>query len=120
MPLSLLQMLMVFTLLPSFRSQGPMLTASLGSWTYKHATGNHIHGTTGDSPIAEDAEFMLASQTKLLTTIVVLQAVENGLITLDESVDEKIPELAKQGILKGFDGEGKPMLEEKKNALTLR
>ena len=63
---------------------------------------------------------MLASQTKLLATIIALQCVEKGLIGLDDSVDEIIPELAKQGILKGFDGEDKPILEEKKNALTLR
>lgn len=63
---------------------------------------------------------MLASSTKLLTTIVVLQAVEKGLVGLDDDVGEKIPELAEQAILKGFDGEDKPILEERKNALTLR
>lgn len=63
---------------------------------------------------------MLASSTKLLTTIVVLQAVEQGLVGLDDDVGEKIPELAKQGILKGFDAEDKPILEERKNPFTLR
>lgn len=63
---------------------------------------------------------MLASSTKLLTTIVALQAVEKGLVGLDDDVDDKIPELAKQGIIKGFDGDDKPIIEEKKNALTLR
>lgn len=63
---------------------------------------------------------MLASQTKLLTTIVVLQAVEKGLVTLDEDVGDRIPELSRLGILKGFNGDDRPVLEERKNPLTLR
>lgn len=62
---------------------------------------------------------MLASSTKLLTVIVALQAVDKGLIGLDDTVDDKIPELAKQGVFKGFDGD-KAIVEERKNPLTLR
>lgn len=110
-------MLMVLTslLIPTTETNEPT-----GSWTYKHAVGNQSHGSSGGDSIGEDAEFMLASQTKLLTTIVVLQAVEKGLVGLDEDIDEKIPELSKLEIFKGFDGDDKPIFEAKKNALTLR
>lgn len=71
-------------------------------------------------PIAEDAVFLLASQTKLVASIAALQAVEQGLIGLDDDVAEHLPELAKQPILKGFDDEKKPILVERKNKITLR
>lgn len=112
-------MLMVKLLTPSNEMRS-LLTRYPGSWTYKHAVGNHIHGASGDKTIAEDAEFMLASQTKLLTTIVALQAVEKGLVGLDDDVDERIPELAKEGVWKGFDGDDKPQIEKKQSPLTLR
>lgn len=106
--------------LPTLTFQRTLIDSRPGSWTYNYATGPQTFGASGESTIGEDAEFMLASSTKLLTTIVILQAVEKGLVGLDDDVGEKIPELAKQGILKGFDAEDKPILEERKNPLTLR
>lgn len=63
---------------------------------------------------------MLASATKLLTTIATLQVVERGLFALDDDVTGKLPELGRQKIMKGFDAEDKPILAERKNPITLR
>ena len=63
---------------------------------------------------------MLASQTKLLTSIAALQAVEQGVIGLDDDVSPTIPELGELGILNGFDKDDKPILEERKEKITLR
>ena len=72
-------------------------------------------------PIKEDALFMLASQTKLLTAIASLQAVEQGLIGLDDDVSPHLPELAKHKVLTGFDEEtDKPILKDRENPITLR
>lgn len=90
-----------------------------GSQQYHHATGFQHYGVN-DEPIQEDAMLMLASQSKLLTSIAALQIVEKGLIGLDEDVCPHLPELAKQPILQGFDDEDKPKLKERKNAITLR
>ncbi|KAG7137846.1 ML-236A carboxylate methylbutanoyltransferase mlcH like protein [Verticillium longisporum] len=44
----------------------------------------------------------LASATKLITTIGILQLVERGVVTLDEDVSSHIPILASQQVLTGF------------------
>ena len=102
------------SLIPSI----PRLIPRVGSWTYNYATGNAVHGTAG--AIGEDAEFLLASSTKLIATIAALQVVEKGLFGLDDDVAKHLPELTEQPVLKGFDENDKPILEERKNAITLR
>lgn len=64
--------------------------------------------------------FLLASQTKLLTTIAALQVVERGLYELDQDVAEVLPELASQGVLTGFEEDNRPIIAKRKNKLTLR
>ena len=73
-----------------------------------------------DKPISEDAVFMLASSTKLFTTIAALQIVDKGLFALDDDVASQLPELAEQPIMKGFDDKDEPIYEERKNPITLR
>lgn len=70
-------------------------------------------------PIERDVVFKLASSTKLVTSIAALQAVEQGLIGLDDDVAPFLPELAKQPIIEGFNGE-EPIFRERENVITLR
>lgn len=58
--------------------------------------------------------------TKMITSTCLLQLVEKGLLTLEEDLRQRVPELAALQILKGFDEEGQPILEENKNQITLR
>jgi CubicO group peptidase (beta-lactamase class C family) len=51
-----------------------------------------------------DAAFILASCTKLMTSIVALQCVEKK-IGLDDDVSEVLPELKEPEILEGFEDE---------------
>ncbi|KAK1811698.1 hypothetical protein LTR12_013915 [Friedmanniomyces endolithicus] len=89
-----------------------------GSFTYQHAVGKaHYPDAT---PIQPDAVFALASQTKLLTTIAALHIVDRGPFALDDDVCSKLPELANQPILKGFDDNNQPILVKRKNGITLR
>ncbi|KAM0271612.1 hypothetical protein ACHAQH_009039 [Verticillium albo-atrum] len=65
----------------------------------------------------------LASATKLITTIGILQLVERGLITLDEDVSSHVPVLASQQVITGFsspDRKAQPFLEPRRNPITLR
>jgi hypothetical protein len=64
--------------------------------------------------------FLLASQTKLLTSVAALQIVERGLIAFDDSVEELLPELAGQKVLTGFEEDGKPVLVERTEKITFR
>lgn len=64
--------------------------------------------------------FLIASCTKLMTSISALQCVEKGLVQLDDDVAKHLPELAELDILTGFDSEGKPKTVKRKNPITLR
>jgi len=68
-----------------------------------------------------DSTFWLASCTKLLTTIAVLQCVESGQIELDDDVSSVLTELKDIEILTGFqDGTDTPILKKADNKITLR
>ena len=100
------------------KCEGYSTNTRTGSFTYKHAVGSNILGDSESIP--EDAEFLLASQTKLLTSIAALQVVERGLFGLDDDVAEKLPELAEQPIIQGFDEDDKPILQKRKNTITFK
>jgi CubicO group peptidase (beta-lactamase class C family) len=69
-----------------------------------------------------DNIFWIASCTKMIGGIAAMQLVEQGKLTLDDAdLAEKLaPELKRAKILKGFGEDGKPILVEKKNRITLR
>lgn len=90
---------------------------NLGSFKYSHAVGKTSAEEHADD-IQEDAIFLLASQTKLLTAVAALQLVEQGLIEINDNVEELLPELARQPVLRGFDAEDKPILEDRKVPIT--
>ncbi|KAF2770592.1 beta-lactamase/transpeptidase-like protein [Teratosphaeria nubilosa] len=72
------------------------------------------------APITDHAVFLLASSTKLLATVAVLQGVDKGLYSLDDDVSPILPELGRSQILKGFTEDDKPILEDRQGPLTLR
>lgn len=68
-----------------------------------------------------DTTFVMASCTKLMTSISALQCVERGLIGLDDDVSVVLVELKDVKILQGFEDEtGIPILKNPKNKITLR
>jgi CubicO group peptidase (beta-lactamase class C family) len=98
-----------------------------GSFQYSHAVGRTSVDKTDTSnakDIQEDAVFLLASQTKLLTAFAAMLVVERGLIGLDDDVTGLLPELGEQKVLVGFEDDGKggerAVLEEREGAITLR
>lgn len=60
-------------------------------------------------PMEVDTPMRMASCSKLLTSIMVLQCVEQGLVRLDDTLDELLPEVAGLKVLTGFDEAGNPM-----------
>jgi hypothetical protein len=90
-----------------------------GSFSYSYATGK-TSLEDGAADIKDDAVFLLASQTKLLTAVAALQIVEKGLIALDDDVEEIVPELAEQKVLTGFNEDGEPVLEARTEPITFR
>ena len=91
-----------------------------GEEIISHASGKL--GVDITAPMTLDSIFWIASCTKMIGGIACMQLVEQGKLGLDDAeLAEKLcPELKAVKILKGFDGDGKPVLEEKKNSITLR
>lgn len=71
------------------------------------------------SPLREDAVLQLASGTKLITCIALLQCVEEGLIGLDEPLTKLLPELDGRKILTDVSWSD-CTYEESKTAITAR
>lgn len=61
---------------------------------------------TGNSPVlTADTVTWIASQTKLTSSVAVMQVVERGLIGLDDDVCAVLPQLQELKVLIGFEGE---------------
>ncbi|KAK7943752.1 beta-lactamase family protein [Apiospora aurea] len=71
------------------------------------------------APMESDTVFVLASMTKLMTSIAVLQLVERGAVKLDDDVAPLLPVLAKQPILTGFREDSTPITKERTGPITL-
>jgi CubicO group peptidase (beta-lactamase class C family) len=70
-----------------------------------------------------DATMWLASCTKLIGTIAVMQLVEQGKLSLESDITDFLPELKGLEILTGFktvEGEEKPVLVPNDRVITLR
>ncbi|WP_367718360.1 serine hydrolase domain-containing protein [Nitratireductor sp. GISD-1A_MAKvit] len=80
------------------------------TWLLRHDAVEHV-GTAGTfalngegAPMARDTIFRVASLTKPVTAAVAMMLVEDGVLTLDGSVDDLLPELADRRVLKSLDG----------------
>ncbi len=76
------------------------------------AAGDDVHidtfGTpsaTAETPLAHDAIFRIASLSKPITGAATMSLVEEGILHLDEPVDELLPELAGRRVLRAIDAE---------------
>jgi len=73
-----------------------------------------------DDPMTADSVFWIASMTKAITTAAGMQLVEQGKLSLDESIGKLLPDLANPQVLEGFDAKGEPKLRPAKGQITLR
>lgn len=100
--------------------------ASSGSGSLYSGWGGASHVPALDAPLesapplAKDDIFMMASATKLVTTVAVLQLVERGVVGMGEDVRELLPELAAVKRLDGFDEKGEPILIENNLPITVK
>jgi CubicO group peptidase (beta-lactamase class C family) len=79
-----------------------------------------VRGLDNPAPMTSDTVFWIASFTKALTTVAVLQLVEAGRIGLDDAVGPWLPGLANPRVLTGFDAAGAPVLEDAATPITVR
>ncbi|GAM89456.1 hypothetical protein ANO11243_074940 [Dothideomycetidae sp. 11243] len=90
-----------------------------GKWSYSKAFGKQSLAE-GAKDMQLDTPLQIASMTKLITTIAVLQLVERGKIGLDDDVKQYIPELLQEGVLESVDDKGQATTKPVKNKITLR
>ena len=84
---------------------------------YEQAFG--VRDTATGAPMVLDTIFRIASMTKLVTALSVLQQVERGVVALDTPVGDVLPEFDALPVLDGFDGD-RPRLRRPKSRATLR
>jgi CubicO group peptidase (beta-lactamase class C family) len=74
------------------------------------ARGDQVHTETlgtlaiGGRPVARDSVFRIASITKPVTAAATLALIGEGLLRLDDPVDDLLPELAGRRVLRAMDG----------------
>ncbi|WP_261779182.1 serine hydrolase domain-containing protein [Rhodococcus erythropolis] len=80
-----------------------------------------VSAVGGKSAAGADVDriFWLGSQTKSIVATAALQLVDRGLVDLDASVSDILPELATPQVLEGFDGD-QPLLRPAQGSITLR
>ncbi len=58
-----------------------------------------------DRPLARDAIFRIASLTKPIAAVAAMSLIEEGLLHLEEPIDELLPEMANRRVLRSVDGD---------------
>jgi methyl acetate hydrolase len=94
------------------------VAADEGGVVYEGAFGKRA--IDGEAPMTLDTVAWIASMTKAITSVAAMQLVEQGLISLDEPLAERLPELRQIQVLDGFDADGSPHLRAPKRPITLR
>jgi methyl acetate hydrolase len=67
-----------------------------------------------------DSVFWIASCTKLVTSIAVLQLIDDGKVGVEDLVVDHLPAFADLPILGGFDADGKPQLKPSQEPVRIR
>ncbi|KAI4244355.1 MAG: hypothetical protein LQ352_006846 [Teloschistes flavicans] len=91
-----------------------------GKTLFEYASGRRGADTT--APMTLDSIFWIASCTKMITGIAVMQLVEQGKLSLDDAdkIEDLCPELKTIRILKNVNEYGEPEFVGKKNRITMR
>ncbi len=71
------------------------------------------------APMTTDTVVFLASCTKAITGVAVMQLVEEGLLSLSDPAHKYLPQLAEMRVLEGFDSQGEPRLRKPKSDITI-
>ncbi|XWW94372.1 hypothetical protein V2A60_002315 [Cordyceps javanica] len=78
-------------------------------------------GLDAASPaFSADSFTWIASMTKVVTAVCLMQLVERGLVNLDDDVRPRFAEMQTVQVLRGFEEDGTPLLEANTEPITLR
>ena len=115
---------MVFWFPMSASIMCPCLDHSLSTYHRRQCTVLNTSGKLNfesESPHFDaDSVCWTVFMTKLLTAVSVMQHVEKGKVGLDDDLRKVILRLSNIEVLKGFDDDGKPIMEKDRKPITLR
>ncbi|KAI8575117.1 hypothetical protein K450DRAFT_263238 [Umbelopsis ramanniana AG] len=95
-------------------------TDAEGRFVYEKAMGERTLLSGEKRPQKLNDVLFLASATKLITTIAVLQCIEDGLLTLTGDLSSIVPELTSKQVITGFSDDNEtPLLEQVVRSITL-
>lgn len=89
-----------------------------GTVLYNRVFGERRIGS--GQTMTEDTVFWIASMTKAITCVGMLQLIEQGKAAMDQPAAEILPALANPLLLTGFDAGGQPQLRPAEKAITIR
>jgi methyl acetate hydrolase len=99
----------------------PGVIAVVGSkdgLVYQGAFGRRDIGKP--QPMTADTVVWIASMTKAVTTVAVMQLVQRGLIDLDQPASRYVPEIGATGVIEGFETDGRPRLRPARRPPSVR
>ncbi|KAI2605717.1 beta-lactamase/transpeptidase-like protein [Hypoxylon fragiforme] len=92
-----------------------------GNILYSKSFGKASTKEGDERPFTESTIAFMASMTKLMTSVAVLQCVEDGTLDLDQDVKPLLPDVGKYGLINGFDdASNTATLTENSTPITLR
>ncbi|QIK78806.1 beta-lactamase family protein [Sphingomonas piscis] len=74
----------------------------------------------GGTPMRRDTIFRIYSMTKPITGVALMMLFEEGKFRLDDPISMHLPEFKDLKVITGFDGAGRPILEDAKRPPTIR
>ena len=90
-----------------------------GSTIFSKGYGNVTVGDESSPAVTPSTPAMIWSCTKLVTCVAAMQLLENNQMSLDEPAEKYCPAIKDIKLLKGWNEDGSPKLEEKENQITL-
>ena len=79
-----------------------------------------LRDLTKPTKMTPDTMFWYASMTKAVTSVAVMQLVEQGKLKLDDPIGTIVSDLASPQVLEGFKADGEPVMRPAKRPVTLR
>jgi methyl acetate hydrolase len=93
------------------------IAATADEIIYEGAAG--FRDIESNTEMTVDTITQIASMTKAITSVAVMQLVEQGKVKLDSPVGDYLPQMKEAEVLEGFDADNNPILRPAKTAVTV-
>jgi len=94
------------------------IAATSDGITYEGTAG--VRDVSSNTKMTVDTIVQIASMTKAITSVAVMQLVDQGTIELDQPVSGYLPRLAGVEVFERFDADAEPILRASKSPVTIR